>query len=59
MKNIILITGISLLLTLSVSNSYPQTAPDFTATDIHGQTWHLYELLDDGKYVLLDFFAYG
>lgn len=29
-------------------------APDFTATDINGQNWHLYELLDAGKIVLLE-----
>ncbi len=29
-------------------------APDFTGTDINGQTYHLYELLDQGKTVILD-----
>lgn len=32
------------------------TAPDFTVTDVHGDIHHLYEYLDSGKYVLLDFF---
>lgn len=32
------------------------TAPDFTATDVHGHTHHLYEYLDAGKFVVLDFF---
>lgn len=32
-------------------------APDFTATDINGNTYHLYDLLDQGKTVYLDVFA--
>lgn len=32
------------------------TAPDFTAVDTHGDTIHLYEILNEGKYVILDFF---
>lgn len=32
-------------------------APDFTVTDLDGNTWNLYELLDQGKTVYLDFFA--
>src|SRR5687767_2061911 len=32
-------------------------APDFTLQDIEGKTWHLYELLDQGKYVVIDFSA--
>ncbi len=31
-------------------------AIDFTATDIHGNQIHLFDILDQGKYVLLDFF---
>ena len=33
------------------------TAPDFTATDIDGNEWNLYSLLDEGKTVILDFSA--
>lgn len=33
------------------------TAPDFTATDINGNEWNLYTLLDEGKTVILDFSA--
>ena len=33
------------------------TAPDFTAEDIDGNTWNLYELLEDGKSVVLDMSA--
>ena len=31
-------------------------APDFTVTDTHGETHQLYDYLDDGKIVVLDFF---
>ncbi len=33
------------------------TAPDFTITDIDGNTHNLYSILDEGKPVLLDLFA--
>ena len=33
------------------------TAPDFTVTDIFGNTYNLYEILDEGKTVVLDFSA--
>ena len=33
------------------------TAPDFTLTDINGETWNLYSLLDEGKTVILEFSA--
>ena len=32
-------------------------APDFTATDINGYEWNLYDLLDEGNTVILDFSA--
>ncbi|HHZ95381.1 MAG TPA: redoxin domain-containing protein, partial [Flavobacteriales bacterium] len=32
-------------------------APDFTATDINGVEWNLYDLLDEGNTVILDFYA--
>lgn len=32
------------------------TAVDFTATDCHGTEVHLFDILDGGQYVLLDFF---
>jgi len=32
-------------------------APDFTATDINGVEWNLYDLLDEGNTVILDFSA--
>ena len=33
--------------------------PDFTATDINGNTIHLYEILDAGQAVLINFFLSG
>jgi len=46
--------------TMQVNSSSAQTnlteAVDFTATDIEGHTWNLFDELDDGKYVLIDFF---
>ncbi len=33
------------------------TAPDFTATDLNGQNWRLYDLLDQGKIVILEISA--
>ena len=35
------------------------TAVDFTATDIHGTEIHLFDILDSGQYVLIDFFYYN
>lgn len=46
---------ISLSQTAMLSAQY--TATDFTVTDIHGNEHHLFEYLDEGKSVLLDFFA--
>ena len=33
------------------------TAPDFTVKDLESNTHHLYEYLDAGKYVVIDFFT--
>jgi cytochrome oxidase Cu insertion factor (SCO1/SenC/PrrC family) len=42
---------------LSLSAQCPLTqAVDFTATDTHGIQHTLSDYLDDGKYVLIDFF---
>lgn len=35
------------------------TAVDFTATDCNGNTINLFEILDRGQYVLIDFFYYN
>lgn len=53
---------ILLFLTLAVSRLAAQLpageiAPDFIATDVNGQSWHLYDLLAQDKVVLLEFGA--
>ena len=53
----------TLLLLIAVAVRLPAqlqpgaTAPDFSAQDIEGQSWHLYELLNQGKIVVLEFSA--
>jgi len=46
-----------LIFALTVTVAFSQTAPDFTVTDINGETHQLYaDYLDQGKTVVLDFF---
>lgn len=33
------------------------TAPDFTATDLNGRTWNLYDILESGRTVIMDISA--
>ena len=56
MKNILYIL---LFFPLFVFGQLPggSTAPDFTITDIDGNTYNLYDILDEGKPVLLELFA--
>lgn len=56
MKNILYIL---LFLPLFVFGQLPSgsIAPDFTITDIEGNTHNLYDILDEGKPVLLELFA--
>jgi cytochrome oxidase Cu insertion factor (SCO1/SenC/PrrC family) len=35
---------------------YSRDVVDFTVTDSDGERWTLYDLLDDGKTVIIDFF---
>ena len=48
------------ILCLSLVNLNAQTnlitAVDFTVTDVHGETHNLFSLLNEGKYVIIDFF---
>ncbi|MBK8555135.1 MAG: T9SS type A sorting domain-containing protein [Lewinellaceae bacterium] len=50
---------LSLFSVCQLTAQLPQgaTAPDFTATDLNGQSWHLYELLEAGKPVVLEISA--
>lgn len=54
-----LILLLALLMPTGVKAQLPDgaTAPDWTLTDIFGQTHHLYDLLDQGKMVAIDFSA--
>ncbi len=51
-KKLFLTFFCSCVLTASVA----QNASDFTVTTTGDTTYKLYELLEEGKYVLLDFF---
>ena len=61
MKNYIRTFSLAILSILSMDSSAQlpngSIAPDFTATDINGVEYNLYELLDAGNVVILDFFA--
>ncbi len=62
MKKVLILFGTVVFLTLGSGNSMAQldghgNAPDFTLTDIDGTEHHLYDYLDSGKVVLIDFFA--
>ena len=47
----------AIALSIGVSAQCPLTkAVNFTATDIHGTEIHLFDILDGGQYVLIDFF---
>lgn len=56
MKKLLLLL-ITLTLGLGLKAQCPlTTAVDFTATDCHGTQVHLFDILDGGQYVLIDFF---
>ena len=53
-KHSVLFLLLALSSRLSAQLAPGTIAPDFTAQDISGQTWHLYELLERGKIVVLE-----
>ncbi len=55
MKKIILITMMFAFTTISAQIPLT-TAVDFTATDVEGHEHNLFQVLDGGQYVLIDFF---
>ena len=56
MKKLLLLI-IAVTLGLGLKSQCPlTTAIDFTATDCHGTEVHLFDILDGGQYVLVDFF---
>ena len=54
-KSLLLLFAITLGLGLKAQCPLT-TAVDFTATDCHGTEVHLFDILDGGQYVLIDFF---
>lgn len=60
MKKFPLLSLLVLLLSANVAVAQLQSgtiAPNFTATDINGETYTLYDVLDEGKIVVMDVFA--
>ena len=56
MKRLLLFLA-AITISLGINAQCPLTqAVDFTATDCHGTEVHLFDLLDGGQYVLIDFF---
>jgi len=57
MKRILLLIVLAVFTMNGIKAQTPITeAIDFTATDVHGHTWNLFDLLDSGQYVVIDFF---
>ena len=56
MKHLLLIIAFAILgvRVFAQSPPFPSVCPDFTATDLDGNTWHLYDLLAQGKTVFID-----
>jgi hypothetical protein len=55
MKKSLTLLGITALgLTTQAQIANFSAAPDFTGTDINGTSWNLYDLLDQGKTVIMD-----
>ncbi|PKP22117.1 MAG: hypothetical protein CVU05_05290 [Bacteroidetes bacterium HGW-Bacteroidetes-21] len=56
MKKSILFAFFALIFSVSSAQTPLTVAVDFTADDVEGNTHHLFEYLDAGKYVVLDFY---
>ena len=57
MKKFLSVLSLVFVLSVSLNAQTPlSTAVDFTATDVHGTSHTLFNYLNAGKYVLLDFF---
>ena len=55
MKNLLLVLLVFIGLQVK-SQTNLTTAVNFTVTDVHGQTHNLFNILDGGKHVIIDFF---
>ncbi|MCB2208367.1 MAG: hypothetical protein KQH67_08715 [Bacteroidetes bacterium] len=56
MKKFTLFIGLLLATTFSIAQTPLTVAVDFTATGIDGIEYNLFEILDGGQYVCIDFF---
>ena len=56
MKKILLTLALGLGLLTADSQTNLTTAVDFTVTDVHGEIYNLFSILDGGQHVILDFF---
>ena len=56
MKKFTLMAALFLAVTFAFSQTPLSTAVDFTATDINGVERNLFEILDGGQHVVIDFF---
>jgi len=58
MRKLLLLVGL-FVATFAYSQTPLTTAVDFTATDFNGNEFTLFEILDGGQYVVIDFFGTG
>ena len=56
MRKILLFLGL-FIATFSFAQTPLSTAVDFTANDFEGNEFNLFEILDGGQYVVIDFFG--
>ncbi len=57
MKNAFIIILFFIITRTLAQPAINDTVPDFTVVDIKGKTHHLYNYLEEGKYVCIDFFG--
>ena len=57
-RKLLLGTCAALICQVAVAQTTLTTLSDFTVTDTHGDTHHAQSILDDGQWMLIDFFAY-
>ncbi|MDG1261769.1 MAG: T9SS type A sorting domain-containing protein [Flavobacteriales bacterium] len=57
LRSLLFIFGAMLTVTASAQLPNGSIAPDFTITDLDGNEWNLYDILDEGKQVVIDFSA--
>lgn len=55
-KNVFFLAIAIMLFNVAYSQTPLTVAVDFTKNDIHGQEIHLFDILDNGQYVVIDFF---